>query len=355
MTQSTQVSTQVPARPPIDPVVWAPPPVPARARARQSDPPMPEPALVQINGRGPEDVVVDAEGRLLTGVEDGRILRLTADGARIEVVADTGGRPLGLERAGDGRLVVCDAYRGLLRVDPDRGTVETLVHEFGGEPLRLCDNAAVAADGAVYFSDSSRRFGLRHWKADLLEHSGTGRLLRRDPNGAVEVVLDGLQFANGVALAADGSFVAVAETGAYRVSRLWLSGPKAGQRDLLVDNLPGFPDNLSTGSDGRIWVALPSPRDPVLDWAHARPPAVRKLVWALPDRLQPGPKHTAWVQAVDGTGAVVADLQTIGEQYRMVTGVREHAGRLYLGSLTERAIAVTTLDVASSPSSPRRS
>ncbi len=314
---------------------------------------MPAPRLVEINGRGPEDVVVDPGGRLLTGVEDGRILRVTADGRRIDTVADTGGRPLGLEWDADGRLVVCDAHRGLLRVDPGGGTVETLVDEVGGERLRLCNNAAVAADGTVYFSDSSRRFGLEHWKADLLEHSGTGRLLRRDPNGAVEVVLAGLQFANGVALAADESFVAVAETGAYRVSRLWLSGPRAGQHDLLVDNLPGFPDNLSTGADGRIWIALPSPRDRTLDWAHARNPAVRKLVWALPDRLQPAPKHTVWALAVDPTGTVVADLQAPGDRYRMVTGVREHADRLYLGSLTERAVAVVVLPAP--PHSPGRS
>lgn len=314
---------------------------------------MPAPRLVEINGRGPEDVVVDPGGRLLTGVEDGRILRVTADGRRIDTVADTGGRPLGLEWDADGRLVVCDAHRGLLRVDPGGGTVETLVDEVGGERLRLCNNAAVAADGTVYFSDSSRRFGLEHWKADLLEHSGTGRLLRRDPNGAVEVVLAGLQFANGVALAADESFVAVAETGAYRVSRLWLSGPRAGQHDLLVDNLPGFPDNLSTGADGRIWIALPSPRDRTLDWAHARNPAVRKLVWALPDRLQPAPKHTVWALAVDPTGTVVADLQAPGDRYRMVTGVREHADRLYLGSLTERAVAV--VDLPAPPHSPGRS
>jgi sugar lactone lactonase YvrE len=337
-------SKQGVTRPAINPVVWAPPSMPARARERESSPPMPAPRLVPVNGRGPEDVVVDPEGRLFTGVEDGRILRVAADGTRIDVVADTGGRPLGVELAGAGWLLVCDAYRGLLRVDPDTGKVETLAEEIGGERLRLCDNAAVTADGTIYFSDSSRRFGLQHWKADLLEHSGTGRLLRRDPNGAVEVVLDGLHFANGVALAADESFVAVAETGAYQVSRLWLSGPRAGQRDLLVDNLPGFPDNLSTGAGGRIWIALPSPRDPALDWMHARRPALRKLVWTMPDRLQPKPKHTIWVLAVDPAGTVVADLQTIGDRYRMVTGVREHAGQLYLGSLTERAIAV--VDVA---------
>ena len=82
-----------------------------------------------MNGRGPEDVAVTADGELLTGVEDGRILRLSPDGRRIEVVADTGGRPLGIEVVPDGRLVVCDAYRGLLSVDPRSATVRTLADQ----------------------------------------------------------------------------------------------------------------------------------------------------------------------------------------------------------------------------------
>jgi sugar lactone lactonase YvrE len=316
--------------------------MPERARARSGPRPLPPLRRLEVDGAAPEDVVVDDAGRVVTGVDDGRVLRVGPDGG-VEVVADTGGRPLGIELLGDGRLLVCDARRGLLAVDPATSAVEVLVDRVAGEPMRFCNNAAVAADGTVYFSDSSRRFGIDHWRADLLEHSGTGRLLRRDPGGAVEVLLDGLQFANGVALAADGSFVTVAETGAYRLTRLWLVGERAGQTDLLADNLPGFPDNLSTGAGGLLWVALGSPRNPLLDRLHRRHPALRRAVWALPERVQPKPVRTLWVLAVDAGGAVVHDLQGPGDDYTMVTGVREHGGRLYLGSLAERAVAVLDL------------
>jgi hypothetical protein len=181
-----------------------------------------------------------------------------------------------------------------------------------------------------------------------MEHSGTGRLLRRDPSGRVEVLMSGLQFANGVALAADGSFVAVAETGAYRISRLWLTGSRAGQRDILIDNLPGFPDNVSTGTGGRLWIAMPSSRNPLLDWAHARHPVLRQAIWAMPERLQPPPRHTTWVLAVDAAGQVVHDLQG-RHGYHMVTGVREHDGVLYLGSFTDHRIGVVPLPVEGLP------
>ncbi|HEU4421157.1 MAG TPA: SMP-30/gluconolactonase/LRE family protein [Pilimelia sp.] len=332
-------------RPPIRPVVWQPPRAPLRSRRRAGPVPLPPPRLIGLDGVGPEDVVVDPVGRVVTGLADGRVLRIDPASERVEMLADTGGRPLGIELLPDGRLLVCDARRGLLAVDSGSGAVVCLVDRVAGEAMRFCNNAAVTRDGTVFFSDSSRRFGIDHWRADLLEHSGTGRLLRRDPDGTVEIVLDGLQFANGVALAEDESFVVVAETGAYRLRRLWLRGERAGHTDVLVDNLPGIPDNLASGTGGLIWLALASPRDARLDMLHPRHPALRRAVWALPQRLLPE-RRTLWVQAVDASGAVVHDLQNPGRAYHMVTGVREHDGRLYLGSLVERSIAVLELPAA---------
>jgi sugar lactone lactonase YvrE len=330
-------------RPSINPVVWQPPAAPERSRRSDSAPPMPAPQVLAVNGTGPEDVVVDEQGRLVTGVEDGRILRLSDDGRRIDQVADTRGRPLGIELLGDGRLLVCDAQAGLLAVDPEGGSVESLVAAgavAATRPLRLCNNAAVARDGTVYFTDSTQRFGLEHFMADLLEHGGTGRLLRRDVSGEVTELLDGLQFANGVALSADESYVAVAETGSYQVRRVWL---ESGESDVLVDNLPGIPDNMSTGDDGLIWVALVTPRNPVLD-RTARYPVLRKATWALPQAmLTKFEVRTTWVVAVDDTGRIVHDLQTSAPGYHMVTGVRQHDGKLYLGSLREQGIAVIDL------------
>ena len=102
--------------PPLRPVVWQPPAAPTRAKARSGPLPLPPVRRLEVDGTGPEDVVVDEAGRVVTGVDDGRVLRVGPDG-RVEVVADTGGRPLGIELLGDDRLLVCDARRGLLAVD----------------------------------------------------------------------------------------------------------------------------------------------------------------------------------------------------------------------------------------------
>jgi sugar lactone lactonase YvrE len=322
-------------RPAIDPVVWQPPVAPPRARQPRGERDVPRLTVLDVVGRGPEDVLFDDDGRVLCGVDDGRVLRLTADGRRIDVLADTGGRPLGLEWLPDGGLLVCDARRGLLRVSIESGAVETLA-----DGLSFCNNAAVAADGTIYFSDSTGRIGIDHWKGELLQHSGTGRLLRRGLGTETTTLLDGLQFANGVALAPDGSFVVVAETAAYRLRRWSVAD---GADEVFVDNLPGFPDNVSTGSDGLIWVAIGSPRDRTLDWLLPRKPALRKAVWAMPDRFQPKPAHTLWVQAYDPDGNLVHDLQAPGETFGFVTGVRERSGTVAVGSLTGTHLALFSL------------
>lgn len=339
--------------PAIRPVSWQPPPIPARAGQPSGEVPLPPLRVHDVGGTGPEDVLVDpADGSVLTGVADGRILRLHPETGRVRLVANTGGRPLGLEWLPDGRLLVCDSDLGLLAVDVVRRDVEPLVVEAAGRPLRFCNNAAVAPDGSIWFSESSARFGLEHWKADILEHGGTGRLLRRDPDGAVHVVAEGMHFPNGVAIvpaAADGGpRLYVAETGSYLLS----SGPCSATAPLtpFVDNLPGFPDNLAVGSDGLVWVALASPRNAIVDRLAPRPGVLRRVVWALPEAVQPKPADQVWVLALDpASGAVVHDLQGVHPRFGMTTGVREHDGTVWLGSLVGTTVAAFDLPGTAGP------
>ena len=213
--------------------------------------------------------------------------------------------------------------------------------------MKFCNNAAVAADGTIWFSDSSLHHGVAEWKDDFVQDTGTGRLLRRDPDGTVTVVLAGLRFANGVALAADESYVAVAECRGRTVVRRWLTGPRAGERDHLVADLPGYPDNISRGSDGLIWVTIGSPVDGLVEVLGRAPLALRRLVTRIPEALQPKPRQTIRVQAYDDDGRLVHDVDLArpeqGPGYHMVTGVREHDGRVWMGSLHEPSVAVHDL------------
>jgi sugar lactone lactonase YvrE len=298
--------------------------------------------LVPVGGQGPEDVVVDGAGSAYTGLADGRVVRVDADG-RVDTVARVPGRPLGLELLGARELLVCASDAGLLAVSLEGGGVRVLADRFAGRPLGAVNNAAVADDGTVWFTDSSTRFSVPRWREDLVQRTRSGRLFRRDPDGALTQLLGDLEFANGVALAADGSFVAVAETGARRVRRVWLNGGRAGRSDVLADDLWGYPDNLALGSDGLIWVALPAPRAAVLEAIQRAPTWARSLARRVPDRWQPRPDPAVGVVALDGTGRIVRQLTGTMAGLEMLTGVREVRGTLWLGTLTGDGLATLPL------------
>ena len=294
-------------------------------------------------GDGPEDVVVDTDGMLWTGLVDGRIVRIDQSG-RTRVVADTGGRPLGLEIARDGRLLICDSPRGLLAMNRDTGDIEVLVDSVDGRPLRWCSNVIEMPDGTIFFTESSSRYTYADLRAPVLEARADGRLYRRDVDGTVSTVVTGLYFANGVTPTADGSALVLAETQARRLSKYWLTGRRSGSVTPLASHLPCMPDNLSTSADGRIWCAMFAPANSTLDWLSPRAPILRKLVWRLPERLQPQVESCVWVVAFDpDTGEAVSGVQMTHPDFGTVTGVVEHHGRLWLGSIGAPAVAYAAL------------
>ncbi len=325
---------------PIEPVAWQAPPAPTL-----EGPYAVNDALSSVErigegaGVGPEDVDVDTQGRLYGAYADGKIRRFDAQGKLLDSFADTGGRPLGLDFAANGMLLVADAKKGLLAIRPDGG-LRVLSTEADGVPYKFADDVDVGPDGMVYFSDASDKFGYGEHMADILEHGGRGRLLKYDPLAdQTTVLLAGLNFANGVAVSRNGDFVLVNETGSYRVVRYWLKGPKAGQHEVFIDNLPGIPDGISCSDAGVFWLALYSPRSKALDRMSDKP-WMRKLAMRLPQALQPKPARHAFVLGLDENGTVIHNLQDAGgNAYAPITSVEQEGEWLYLGSLTQPSIA----------------
>ena len=286
---------------------------------------------------------MDAQGRLYAGLHDGRIVRLDDQG-RPQTFADTGGRPLGMDFDAAGNLIVADAWKGLLSIDP-QGAIRVLAREADGVPFAFTDDLDIARDGRIYFSDASSRFHQPDYLLDLLEARPHGRLLRHDPaSGRTEVLLDGLYFANGVALSKAEDFVLVNETYRYRISRYWLSGEKAGQYDIFIDNLPGLPDNLQGDRAGTFWVALPTPRKADADFLH-RHPWLKAQLAKLPRALWPKPTRYGLVLALDEQGRILRSLHDpSGKHLRMITSAKPHGGHLYLGSLDNDRLGRLKLD-----------
>jgi len=330
---------------PIHPVAWDAPPNPGYTGAHSVNSRLASiEAVPLLDAAGPEAWTHDAEGRLYAATIDGRILRYTADGTDPTTFVNTGGRPLGMAFDSTGTMWVADAERGLLAISPS-GDVRVVADSVKGTPIRLADDLDVASDGRVYFSDASTRFFAPRYDAlqasvlELLEHEGTGRLLEYDPRtGVTSVLLDKIVFANGVAMSHDHRTVLVNETGSYRVLRVERDGPDRGRATVLIDALPGFPDNIKRGLDGRYWIALFAPRNALVDRLSNRP-RLRAALERLPDAVRPKAVPYGHVIAVDDSGRVVEDLQDPAGAFPMITTAFEHGDYLYLGTLHEARAA----------------
>lgn len=288
---------------------------------------------------GPEDIAGGTDQYIYVSTDSGHIIRLSRNGSDLRVFADVGGRPLGLEFGTDNYLYVANAPLGLQKISPD-GSVDLLVSEFDGVPINYADDVAVAGDGRVFFSDASSKFNPINaggsYEAsllDILEHGGHGRIFEYSPaTKQTKVIMDGLNFANGVAISEDQQYLIVIETGHYRVLKHWLEGPNAGSTEIILDNLPGFPDNVNNGQNGKFWIGLVAPRLKVLD-KLSDSPFLRTVVQRLPATFRPKALPSSHVVAIDGNGKVLMNLQDTTMKFPSLTGVYETSQSLYLTTL----------------------
>ncbi|RJP44837.1 MAG: SMP-30/gluconolactonase/LRE family protein [Desulfobacteraceae bacterium] len=330
---------------PIDPLAWNPPQNPGFTGPYAVNNLLSEAKLFPLDGgHGPEDTALGMDGKIYTGLVDGSLVRFSPEkNGPVEILLNTGGRPLGLQFHGS-RLYIADAYKGLIYIDDataDSGhRVQVAADAVNGEKMIFVDDLDIASDGTVWFSDASTRFDLHHNIFDYFEQRPTGRLMSWNPETReTRVHVEGLGFANGVALGPDEAYVLVNESMRYRITRYWLKGEDAGKTDIFAENLPGFPDNLSYNKKGLFWVALVYKREEKLDKLLPIP-FLRKVILRLPESLRvSAPEPMAWIIALNSAGEVVHNLQEHNGRHHTVTSINEADEHLWLGSLTAPSVA----------------
>lgn len=302
--------------------------------------------LVLLNGEyGPEDLAMNKAGDLYVSMHSGAILRKLHQQQNFQYWVNTQGRPLGIEFDSNGNLVVADAYRGLLSITPD-AEINLLTNKVNNTDILYADDVDIAQNGKIYFSDASTKFGAEDSGGtypasllDIMEHGGHGRILMYDPlTKETQILASDINFANGVAVSHDQKSLLFNETGHYRVQRLWLQGDKLGQIETVIDNLPGFPDNIAKALHKGYWFGLVSPRSPALD-GLSDAPFLRKVVQRLPAFMRPKAQRYTHVVKIDETGQVLKSLQHPEGKYPLATGVWETEDFLYLSSLTADSVA----------------
>jgi len=328
---------------PIDPVAWQAP-----VDRGLVDPFAPNTLLQKAGGidlgdfEGPEDATLGHDDAVYATTLSGHVVRIS--NRQVETFAYPGGRPLGIETAVDGSLVVANAYSGLQRIDTN-GEVSVL---YGGPDADVFgNNLAIGPDGTIYFSEASRKFGAKAFRDtmdatlfDVLEHGPHGRVISWNPaTSSAEVLLDGLAYANGVAISEDGDFLLIVEMNEYRVLKHWLTGPRKGTTEVLLDNLPGFGDNLKRGHNGRFWLGFAAPRKPIVD-NNAGRTWVRKILVRLPKFVRPKADASSHVIAFNGDGEILMNLHDPDARYPTLTGVLETQRNLYLTTLYGNTLPV---------------
>ncbi|MBO9444392.1 SMP-30/gluconolactonase/LRE family protein [Ruegeria sp. R14_0] len=322
---------------PVQPVVWDPPEAPGFTGEYAENNALDGLELISLpDGQiGPEDIAIIPDGTVFTTSLSGALFQI--DGDEPVKVDDLGGRPLGLKAGPEGALYIADSFRGIMRWTGP-GTLETVISEIDGAPVIYANQLDVAQDGTIYFSNSSDRFdpetmgGTKPTSVlTIWEQSDTGYVARHSPDGTAEKLAEGFVYTNGVALSPDEDFLLIAETGQARVHKLWLTGPKAGQQEVLLDNLPGYPDNIEAQGDGTYWMAFASPRVPTE--ALMPYPFLRKVLWRLGPMVRPAPIHRGMIIQFDGEGTILQNLQDPDGRVGITTGGKVAGDQLYVTTL----------------------
>ncbi len=292
---------------------------------------------------GPEDLA-ELNNQIFAAVREGWIIKYNPKNGSVTKWVNTRGSPLGIVFDENENLIVADAYRGLLKISPNN-EISVLTDSVNNEKILYADDVDITDDGKIIFSDASTKFSAKNGGTyaasllDITEHGGHGRVLVYDPRSDVtQVLMSGLNFANGIAVSHEYDFFLVAETGSYKIHKYWLKGPKSGSSEIFIENLPGFPDNIVRGKDDRFWIGLVSPRNNILDTLSAYP-NLRKVIQRFPEFLRPSAVHYSHVFAIDSEGEVIISLQDPKGAYHTNTGALETKDWLYISSLHAENLA----------------
>lgn len=196
-----------------------------------------------------EGPVFDQAGNLyVCDILLGRIFRVRTDGDWTLVV-QYDGEPNGLKFLDEHHLIAADYRRGLMRIDVRDGSVESHLSRRHSESFRGLNDLVFDSAGNLYFTDQGQS-GL---------HDPAGRLFRLQPDGKLDVLLDGIPSPNGVCLSADEKVLFLAVTRANAVWRVPLmSDGGVAKVGLFFSSYgPAGPDGLAMSRDGALLVANP--------------------------------------------------------------------------------------------------
>jgi sugar lactone lactonase YvrE len=286
----------------------------------------------------PDSVIVH-QNQLYASALDGKVYQLSLDGKKMKLFGNTNGRPTGSGFDANGNLIVGNEQLSKLQQISPTGMVQTLTTTSDDGPLHFINDLTVSNDGIIYITDSSSKYRFNQGYEVVLEHAGDGRLISYNPKTKeTKTLLKGLFMPNGVMISRDQSYLLITEMNSYQVKKYWLTGSRKGKTEIITNNLPGLPNDISQASDGGYWISITLPRSSIIDLLSSYP-YLRKVLARIPKSLRPVPKEMSFVIRIDSAGKVTENLQDANENgFGSISSVSEYNGKLYLGSYSKNQI-----------------
>ncbi|MFN0048839.1 MAG: SMP-30/gluconolactonase/LRE family protein [Cytophagales bacterium] len=325
----------------IKPLAWQPQPKPAFEGKTQINNELKNIEKIGLGGwAGPEDILFDSLGNMYCGVHkaendftDGKILKVGQDG-KVEVFYEAGAWVAGLHFDKQHNLIALSHKLGLISIGTDKKVTQLASKDEKGRPFLIPNGLDIDSKGNMYFTNTSysERYSIKYGRKLILEMKANGGLYKYDPlKNEINTLIEGTYFGNGVVISKDETYLLMVETTKYRILKYWLKGEKVGKSEVLMDNLPGFPNGISIREDGTYWLGFTTKRNDALDQIHPKP-GMKKFVNALPNWLQPKQDKFGMVMNISESGKILNTLfDPTGIEMPEAGAVKEQNGFLYIG------------------------
>lgn len=219
--------------------------------------------------------VVKLNGQLYLGTSNGIVVKYDPAKERFDTVIRFNAKITSIRPSEDGNLYLLSVCTGIFKLDLTTKRLMLVYDHRAKAPMLNPSNATHLNDFVVLpgedkssfsflIAQSSRRWTSRQLYLSHLEGDKSGQLIKYIPKiDQLEIVREGLAFPKSLELSDDRTSVLVTEWLERRVQRLYLSGPKKGQLELVVNSLPGEPNHIrrSESQPETYWVPVNAARN----------------------------------------------------------------------------------------------